>query len=594
MPNSPSLRTCIFTVQDPDSIRLDRFLSKALSQEAVSREKIKRAIKNGLCCIEEAICRDPDRRLSPGDTIILHLPEVVTSVAPEYEDITVLYQDEHLLIVNKPAGLTVHPAPSCREGTLVHRLVAHFPSLREQEGFRPGIVHRLDKDTSGLLCVALTEEARLKLIEAFAAREVQKEYLALVAGVPCSGEILPGCLDYSVAERRRESKDKTFCGNSSVFEGVSEGVDLPSGRIDIPLGRHPTNKIKVSARRGGKRALSDWSALLIGGCRNYSLLSVRIHTGRTHQIRVHMAFVGHPLLGDSLYGSSASTALPAPRQMLHAWKLTLQHPVSGETLRFTCPPPPEFLQTALSLESHMQRIVVTSVAGCGKSAFMRILANLNIPTWSADAAVIRLYEPGHAGWLALRQRFGDRFIPSSTEPVDRAALAKALLPPELPLTVEMGGVEREQIRVRTDELEALIHPLVLDDLQRFWAECESRGCHIAVAEVPLWFESNWHVRNADVSESRPLLVGISCQEDERRRRLLEVRGWSPSLMAHMDAQQWSQERKMAACDIVIPNNGTEEELHRQALAFLKRVEQIREQEKNEFQDRWNRLTHSVL
>ena len=517
-------RTYAFTV-DGGRVRLDRFLGEALREQDVSREKVKRAIRDGGCLVDGAVCTDVSAKVGAGQSIELRMEAEPTSVQPEEGELEILYQDAWLAVLNKPAGMTVHPAPSCPDGTLVHRLVARFPSLRAQEGFRPGIVHRLDKDTSGLICVALTEEARMRLSEAFAAREIRKEYLALVQGVPA-----------------------------------------PAGTVDAPLGRHPTVKVKVAVVKNGKEARSEWRVLHKG--QGYSLLGVRIFTGRTHQIRVHMAHVGHPLWGDKLYGRGGQVLTPpvpgvllkhdpAPRQMLHAWHLSFIHPFTGEKMAFTCPPPEDFVQTALTLERHMRRVVVTGVAGSGKSLFMRMLAEEGVPTWSADAAVIRLYEPGREAWQALRLRYGERFIPDDRSPVDRKALAAALLP-----SAESG--------VDVHELENLLHPLVLDDLERFWSGQEEAGRGYAVAEVPLWFESGWSRKLC--GERRPYVVGISCEQGERCRRLLEVRGWSDTLMARMDGLQWTQERKLAGCDQVIANSGTEGALRDKARTFVREME----------------------
>ena len=536
-------RTYAFTV-DGGRVRLDRFLGEALREQDVSREKVKRAIRDGGCLVDGAVCTDVSAKVGAGQSIELRMEAEPTSVQPEEGELEILYQDAWLAVLNKPAGMTVHPAPSCPDGTLVHRLVARFPSLRAQEGFRPGIVHRLDKDTSGLICVALTEEARMRLSEAFAAREIRKEYLALVQGGPA-----------------------------------------PAGTVDAPLGRHPTVKVKVAVAKNGKEARSEWRVLHKG--QGYSLLGVRIFTGRTHQIRVHMAHVGHPLWGDKLYGRGGQVLTPpvpgvllkhdpAPRQMLHAWHLSFIHPFTGEKMAFTCPPPEDFVQTALTLERHMRRVVVTGVAGSGKSLFMRMLAEEGGPTWSADAAVIRLYEPGREAWQALRLRYGDRFIPDDRSPVDRKALAAALLP-----SAESG--------VDVHELENLLHPLVLDDLERFWSGQEEAGRGYAVAEVPLWFESGWSRRLC--GERRPYVAGISCEQGERCRRLLEVRGWSDTLMARMDGLQWTQERKLAGCDQVIANSGTEGALRDKARAFVREMEHWDAESRAAFLGQWEHLVN---
>ena len=536
-------RTYTFTV-DGGRVRLDRFLGEALRGRDVSREKVKRAIRDGGCLVDGAVCVDVSAKVGAGQAVELRMEAEPTSVQPEEGELAVLYQDEWLAVLDKPAGMTVHPAPSCPEGTLVHRLVARFPTLRAQEGFRPGIVHRLDKDTSGLICVALTEEARLRLSEAFAEREIRKEYLALVQGVPA-----------------------------------------PTGTVDAPLGRHPTVKVKVAVVKNGKEARSAWRILRKG--QGYSLLAVRIFTGRTHQIRVHMAHVGHPLWGDKLYGRGGQPLAPpvpgvllkhdpAPRQMLHAWHLAFVHPFTGQKMAFTCPPPEDFVQTALTLERHMRRVVVTGAAGSGKSLFMRMLAEEGVPVWSADAAVIRLYEPGQEAWQALRLRYGDRFIPDDRSPVDRKALAAALLP-----SAESG--------VDVHELENLLHPLVLDDLERFWNEQEGAGRGYAVAEVPLWFESGWNRRLC--GGRKPYVVGISCEQAERCRRLLDVRGWSDTLMARMDGLQWTQERKMASCDQVIANSGTEAELRGKAASFVREMDLWETESRAAFLKEWDALVN---
>ena len=521
-------------------LRLDRYLGEALREQDVSREKIKRAIRDGACLVDGTLCTDVKTAVSAGQRIFLHLAAVETSVQPEAGELEILWQDSQLVILNKPAGLTVHPAPSCPEGTLVHRLLAYFPELRAQEGFRPGIVHRLDKDTSGLLCIALTEEARLRLSAAFAAREVHKEYLALVRG------------------------------------------DLTGqGEIDEPLGRHPSIKTRMAVVKNGKPARSAWR-VLDGGV-GWALTAIRIFTGRTHQIRVHMAHIGHPLWGDAVYGAGKAivptppgiTEEPASRQMLHAWKLSFTHPFTGEAMTFCCPPPHDFFEAARALHRRMHRVVVTGSAGCGKSLFISTLVSMNVPVWSADAAVIRLYEAGGEAWQALRQRYGDRFIPDSRGPVDRRALAAALLP----------DAEGNPPQLDIQELNALLHPLVYADLESFWAEQERAGRLYAVAEVPLWFESGW----GRTAEPRPLVVGIRCEETERRRRLLEVRGWSPAMMTEMDARQWSQDRKMAACNQIVENSGTPETLVERTRQFVALMEQWRTDDDAAFADAWKGL-----
>lgn len=500
--------------------RLDAFLSAELG---LSRSKIKTAIREGHCRVDDRPCADADLRLTPDMELTLALPRRDAGLAPEAGELDILYRDEHLVVVNKPPHLTVHPCPSCPEGTLVHRLLARVPELARLEGLRPGIVHRLDKDTSGLMVVALTEDVRLELTRAFAAREIAKTYLAVARGLP---------------EFRGESR--------------------------LPLGRHPTLKTRMAVvpeNRGGKPAHSEWESLFRDPGGRFALLAVRIHTGRTHQIRVHLAQTGHPLWGDALYGPAMSQAeeQAAPRQMLHAWKLEFRHPVSGRDMRFCCPPPEDVADCMIALSRRMVRVALTGVAGCGKSSLLRALGGEGVPTWSADAAVAALYAPGADAWRMLRGLYGDRFIAGDDAPVDKAALAAAL--------AEEPGLRRE--------IEAAVHPMVFHALREFYAEAERGGAALAVAEVPLWHESrrcsgsgraSVHKKTEDV-----ISVTVSCPDEARRERLRARRGWAAERVALVDSWQLSQEDKAGLSDFVVDNSGDEDALRARAAELLRRV-----------------------
>jgi|GEM_PF-3833 len=514
--------------------RVDRFLSRLPAARDVSRERIKQAVAAGQCLIDGGVCTDPAQKLRRGQIVVCRVSAGDSPLQPSAHPVDVLYEDDDIAVVNKPAGLTVHPCPSCAEETLVHRLLGRFPALQSFDGQRPGIVHRLDRDTSGLMVVALSEAARLRLVEMFSAREVHKTYLALVRGVP----------------------DEEGC-------------------CDQPVGRHPAQKIKMAVlpknQGWGREALTEWQRMYADPSGVFSLLALRLHTGRTHQIRVHMQHCGHPLWGDRLYGhvldSQSRTRPrerfdPAPRQMLHAWKLSFRHPLSGKELVFTCLPPPDFWRCAYALHRRMPRVVVTGCPASGKSVFCRAMAELKIPVWSADADVKRLYAAGGDIAEILAQRYGTRYVEKGGE-VNKAALFASMQ-------------ESESFRM---ELQGLVHPVVSVSMLAFFEQAEQAGEPLAVAEVPLWFESGYS-RNLPVPPNVSLtVVGVSCPDAVRYSRLAEKRGWSMDTISVMDSWQWSNAKKMSACDMVIENSGTLDELASAAARVRDRV--IREAEERD-------------
>lgn len=513
MKDGTRLEHTISVLDEETGLRLDRLLDQRLPDW--SREKLKRAIQDGHCQVDGRCVTKAGMRLQPGQTVTLKLPPPVNELRPEEGDLPLIYCDSALAVVNKPAGLTVHPCPSCPEGTLVHRLLARFPELRRQEGLRPGIVHRLDKDTSGLLVVALTEAVRLALATLFAGHAIYKEYLALVRGVPA-----------------------------------------PEGEMTEPIGRHPRRKIcmaVVPPSQGGREARSVWRVRYADPDGRFALLSVRIFTGRTHQIRVHMAHAGHPLWGDALYGPAPRPGeAPIPRQMLHAWRLRFAHPLTGEEKRFCCPPPDDMRAAFLALTRRMQRVVITGTPGCGKSALTQRLASAGLPTWSADAVVARLYAPGGDGQRFLQGRFGDRFVDEEGH----------LLRPALRDAMSADPSLRR-------EVETFLHGLVFYDLDQFWKSCEARQEACAVAEIPLYLECRARQPAPSVA---PLLIGVSCPQEERHRRLKEYRGWTAEQSALMDSWQWPQARKLQACDLVVDNSGPPETLDAALPSLLERLQ----------------------
>jgi 23S rRNA pseudouridine1911/1915/1917 synthase len=312
--------------------RLDRFLGQAAAAKriALSRTRLKALIEAGEVTVDDGVARDPSTRLAAGARIAFEapLPEEST-IAGEDIQLAVVYEDEHLIVIDKPAGLVVHPAPGHAAGTLVNALIRHCgASLSGIGGVkRPGIVHRLDKDTSGLLVVAKTDAAHRGLAELFADHgrtgSLEREYLALVWG----------------------------------------GFDVTAGKVAASIGRDPRHreKMAVVSEERGRHATTRWR--LEEQLGPASLIACQLETGRTHQIRVHMASIGHPLLGDSVYGSGFKTkaallgdralsALAAlGRQALHASVLGFEHPATGEALRFESSPPKDFARLLKALRA---------------------------------------------------------------------------------------------------------------------------------------------------------------------------------------------------------------------------------------------------
>jgi 23S rRNA pseudouridine1911/1915/1917 synthase len=296
-------------------MRLDKFLADHLAD--ISRSRIQGWIEEGRVTLDGRPAR-PSTRLDPGQCVRVFIPPPEeVRILPEPIPLDILYEDEHLLVINKPAGMVVHPAPGHTSGTLVNALLARFPAWAELDWWeseedeeeagadypRPGIVHRLDKDTSGLLIVAKSAGARSALQAQFQARQVEKVYLALVHGV----------------------------------------LPAPAGLIDAPIGRDPRQRKRMAVVAEGRPAVTAYRVLEPLG--EYALLEVMPKTGRTHQIRVHLAFIGHPVVGDEVYGRRRSR-LACPRQFLHAARLSFRHPVTGRPMEFSAPLPPD-LQAVL-------------------------------------------------------------------------------------------------------------------------------------------------------------------------------------------------------------------------------------------------------
>jgi len=305
--------------------RIDRALADALAHEGLSRSRVQALIADGRVERAGVPVADGSEKARPADPYLVRLPEAVPAVPlPQDIPLEVLHEDDDLLVLDKPAGLVVHPAPGSPDGTLVNALLARCGARLSGVGGvrRPGIVHRLDKDTSGLMVVAKTDRAHAALSAQFADRTLSRTYLAVVRGLPSPRE----------------------------------------GEVAGPIGRDPRDRKRMAVTPGGKPALTRYRVLAAAGTAA-ALVECRLATGRTHQIRVHMASVGHPVAGDPLYGGRSGTraggqargarggddphaalraALAAfPRQALHAAELRFRHPATGETAAFSSPPPPD-------------------------------------------------------------------------------------------------------------------------------------------------------------------------------------------------------------------------------------------------------------
>jgi 23S rRNA pseudouridine1911/1915/1917 synthase len=288
--------------------RLDRALAAAVP--TLSRERLKSLIRSGAVEAKGTTVRDPAIKVRGNESLRVAVPEPEPAHnEPQDIPLTIVFEDEHLLVVDKPAGLVVHPAAGNFDGTLVNALLHHCGGSLSGIGgvARPGIVHRIDKDTSGLLVVAKTDVAHEGLAKQFAAHSIDRRYLAIVSGVP----------------------------------KASEGI------VDAPLARSATNRKKIAVVEGkrGKHAVTHWKRLRV--LTDAALVECRLETGRTHQVRVHMASIGHPLIGDPVYGRSGKThskplkELGFHRQALHATELGFTHPVTRHRLSFSSPMPPD-------------------------------------------------------------------------------------------------------------------------------------------------------------------------------------------------------------------------------------------------------------
>ncbi len=278
--------------------RIDRFISK---RTTLTRSQVKKLIEGGYVMVN-SILKKANYIVRPGDRIdVVVSTEESSALTPEPIPLEILFEDEYLVVVNKPYNMVVYPASGHMKGTLLNALAYHCDRLACIGGpLRPGVVHRLDKDTSGVMVIAKDDRAYYSLVEQFRKREIKRRYIAIVYG---------------------------------ALRG--------QGEVKTPIGRAVSDRKRMSTRtKRGKEAVTFWKA--IESLKDSTLIEVRLKTGRTHQIRVHMSCIGHPVLGDTTYGRKRTIdGIRIPRQMLHADTLGFIHPVTGQSLEFTSPMPPD-------------------------------------------------------------------------------------------------------------------------------------------------------------------------------------------------------------------------------------------------------------
>ena len=300
----------VYTCPDGQSGRADKLLAEKYTE--FSRGFIKQSIEDGKIFRIDGSLIEPKTKLSPGDQLRVSLVRpTVESLIPYDYNLDVLFEDEHILVINKEAGMVVHPGDGTDGKTLVHALLHHCPDQLSPVGapLRPGIVHRLDKETSGVMVVAKSELSHLSLVEQFANRKTAKTYQAIV------------------------------CRKL-----------LGQGEYKQPIGRHPMVRVKMAVSEKGKPALTKWKSLKVLSD-EFSYIECEIMTGRTHQIRVHLSSAGHPLAGDKTYGYKANKGEePISRVMLHACKLSFEHPETCQKLEFSSPLPADFQKCLKRLE----------------------------------------------------------------------------------------------------------------------------------------------------------------------------------------------------------------------------------------------------
>ena len=292
----------LLVTEQNDGMRIDAYLR---ANTEFSRSRVSALMLEGAISVEGIVQTKPSYKVSAGEKVVLTVPQTrPVDIVPQNIPLDILYQDSDVVVVNKPCGMVVHPAAGNEERTLVNALLYHVHDLSGIGGeMRPGIVHRLDKDTSGLILIAKNDKAHVLLSDQFKERTMEKHYRAVAVG------------------------------NFREQEGL----------IDAPIARHPVDRKKMAIVPDGKPSQTEWKVL--ERLKGATYLDVHLLTGRTHQIRVHMHSIGHPLLGDRIYAPNIKTNVHIPRLMLHAYSLAFTHPTTGERMEIMAPLPEKFAVT---------------------------------------------------------------------------------------------------------------------------------------------------------------------------------------------------------------------------------------------------------
>ncbi|MGL5627094.1 MAG: RluA family pseudouridine synthase [Candidatus Rhabdochlamydia sp.] len=303
-------KNCFISSKEESHLRLDVLLSMRFPEQ--SRSYFQFLIKQGYVLINQNVVKKREKP-KPGDEIEVHFqitPEI--DLTPESIDLEILYEDEHLIAINKPAGMVVHPAPGHHQGTFVNALLFHCKQLESDDPLRPGIVHRLDKDTSGILIAAKTRQAHAGLIDLFAKRKIEKTYLAICIGTP------------------------------------------RCGLIDVPIARHPYRRKEMTVCLQGRESKTFCEVLAQNG--SLSFVKLQLLTGRTHQLRVHLKHVGTPILGDETYGNATiNKKFSTKRQLLHAHFIKFFHPITQQNLSITAPIPEDVKKAIELVDSQREK-----------------------------------------------------------------------------------------------------------------------------------------------------------------------------------------------------------------------------------------------